>query len=67
MANGADVNVTQHGGWTPLQQAAVAGAAPLVALLLRHGAARDARADDGRDARAMAAAHPEVLALLDQR
>lgn len=45
---GAAVNVAQHGGWTPLHQAAAHGAAALVDLLLAHGADREALSDDGR-------------------
>ena len=45
---GADVNVSQDGGWTPLHQAAAHGNIELVRMLLRYGANPNARAEDGR-------------------
>ncbi len=45
---GADVNVSQNGGWTPLHQAAAHGNTDLVQILLRNGANPNARAEDGR-------------------
>lgn len=45
---GADVNVSQRGGWTPLHQAAAHGNTDLVRLLLRYSANPNARAEDGR-------------------
>jgi len=45
---GADVNVRQPGGFTPLHAAAQGGNAELVELLLERGADRDVRLDDGR-------------------
>lgn len=54
---GAEVNIAQHGGWTPLHQAAAHGAAALVDLLLAHGADRKARSEDGRTPAEMARAN----------
>ena len=45
---GADVNVRQPGGFTPLHAAAQVGNDELVALLLEHGADPHARLDEGR-------------------
>jgi ankyrin repeat protein len=45
---GADVNAVQAGGFTPLHQAAAAGKLDMIALLLEHGARRDARCDQGK-------------------
>ncbi len=63
---GASPNVVQHGGWTPLHQAASHGDRDLVRLLLAHGADPSARSEDGRTPRDMAAAggHVEVAGLL---
>ncbi len=63
---GARVNETQHGGWTPLHQAASHGFTDLVQLLLDRGADRAARSDDGRTPLEMARAggHETVVALL---
>lgn len=47
---GADPNVQQHGGWTPLQQAAAHGHAGMVELLLSHGADPAMKSDDGSTA-----------------
>jgi ankyrin repeat protein len=52
---GADVNAAQHGGWTPLHQAADHNYVEVVSLLLAHGANPSARADDGRAPLDMAA------------
>jgi ankyrin repeat protein len=62
----AGVNVVQHGGWTPLQQAAAHGNAELVQLLLDKGANTSAKADDGRTAIDLArgGGHQRVIALL---
>jgi ankyrin repeat protein len=45
---GADVNVTQAGGFTPLHQAAAAGKQDIVQLLLDHGARKDSRCDQSK-------------------
>ncbi len=45
---GADVNAVQAGGFTPLHQAAAAGKANLVRLLLANGARPDRRCDQGK-------------------
>ena len=63
---GADVNVTQAGGWTPLHEAANHGNIELVRLLIHHGADKAARSDDGRSPLHMAQQghHDAVVALL---
>lgn len=48
LAGGADARPAQHGGWTPLHQAAATGDAALARLLLDHGADPAARSDDGK-------------------
>lgn len=69
IAAGAEVNVTQHGGWTPLHAAALHGNLPLVRLLLDAGAKADARNDTGQTPAGLAKTknHKEVIALLDGR
>jgi ankyrin repeat protein len=69
LTHAADVNVVQHGGWTPLQQAAAHGNIGLVKLLLEKGADISAKADDGRDAVALAQTgnHQAVVDLLEKR
>jgi ankyrin repeat protein len=52
---GADLNVKQHGGWTPLHAAAMHGDEALVNLFLDHGADRDLKSDDGQTAADLAA------------
>ena len=52
--HGAEVNVAQHGGWTPLHQAASNGDQTLVTLLLDSGADRTLNSEDGRSASQMA-------------
>lgn len=68
LEGGADPNVAQAGGWTPLHQASAHGRAAVVELLLSHGAAVDAKSDDNRTAGEMAEAkgHKEIQALLEQ-
>jgi ankyrin repeat protein len=64
--HGANVNVVQEGGWTPLQQAAAHGYARLVEFLLKAGADVSARAADGRTAYDLATGgkHAEAAELL---
>lgn len=63
---GAELNVAQEGGWTPLHQAAAHGEARLVEYLLRHGADPAARSADGRLPADMAegSGHAEAAAAL---
>lgn len=63
---GADVNVAQRHGWTPLHGAAHGGDVEIVTLLIARGADVDARNDDGLTALDMARErrHSEVAALL---
>jgi ankyrin repeat protein len=63
---GADVNATQHGGYTPLLQAAAAGKKDLVLLLLEHGARPDCVCDRGKSAADYAheRGHTEVAEIL---
>lgn len=64
---GADVNATQHGGYTPLLQAAAAGKKDLVLLLLEHGARPDCLCDRGKSAAdyARERGHTELVELLE--
>lgn len=55
LAAGAEVNVAQQGGWTPLHQAAAHGRMEIVEMLLERGADPAARSDDGRTPADMAA------------
>ena len=55
VAAGAPLDETQDGGFTPLHEAATRKLGWLVDLLLAAGAERARRADDGRDAAALAA------------
>jgi hypothetical protein len=66
IAQGADVNFAQAGGYTPLHQAAAAGAKELVAMLLDAGADPSALCDQGKPPVAYAAErnHEETAALL---
>ena len=54
LERGADVNVKQAGGWTPLHQALSSGNADLARALLARGARSDVRSDDGRSPRDLA-------------
>jgi hypothetical protein len=66
LKEGADVNVRDEQGWTPLHHAAMRGAASVVLLLLEKGADVNARASDGATPLHMAAAYsnPNVVDLL---
>jgi hypothetical protein len=66
IAQGADVNFAQAGGYTPMHQAAAAGAKELVAMLLEAGADPSALCDQGKPPVAYAAErhHEETAALL---
>ena len=66
VAAGAEINVAQQGGWTPLHAAAFHGHAPMVEFLLAHGADFRVKADSGQTALAMAVSkkHAEAAALL---
>jgi ankyrin repeat protein len=66
---GADVNAVQHGGYTPLIQAAAAGKKEIVQALLEHGARTDAKCDQGRTALdyARERGHAEIVELLEQK
>jgi ankyrin repeat protein len=48
IAQGADVNMEQAGGYTPLHQAAAAGLEELIQLLLEAGAKQDMRCHQGK-------------------
>lgn len=65
---GADPNVQQHGGWTPLHQAAAHGQGELVELLLAHGADIRTRSEDGQSAeeKATAGGHDDVARRLQR-
>jgi ankyrin repeat protein len=48
IAQGADVNMTQAGGYTPLHQAAAAGLQELTRILIEAGADPSALCDQGK-------------------
>jgi ankyrin repeat protein len=52
---GADPNLRQKGGFVPLHEAAHSDDVEMARLLLDHGADAALTADDGRDARRIAA------------
>jgi uncharacterized protein len=64
--HGAEVDVQQHGGWTPLHAAALHGDRSLVELFINRGADAKMTSDDGKDAAALAesSGHGEIAALL---
>lgn len=66
LAAGADVNATQHGGFTPLHEAAQSGDVELTELFLSAGAELSAKDVDGRTAidLADAAGHEDLAARL---
>ena len=69
IAAGADVNTTQHGGWTALHAAALHGNLPLVRLLLDAGAAPATKNETGKTPADLAKTknHKQVVALLHER
>jgi len=69
IAAGADVNATQHGGWTALHAAALHGNLPLVRLLLDAGADANAKNDTSKTPADLAKTknHHQVIALFHQR
>jgi uncharacterized protein len=64
LSAGADVNATQHGGYTPLHEAAQHGDIELVELFLSAGADPSIRQDDGETPAetAAAAGHVDIAA-----
>src|SRR5574341_693640 len=68
LANGADVNATQHGGYTALHAAAQNGDRAMVDLLLTRGANPSIKSTDGRDAASFARekGHEEITGLFTQ-
>ncbi len=50
LEHGADVNATQHGGWTALHAAAQSGDVEMVKVLLANGADASLRADNNQSA-----------------
>lgn len=67
LAQGADPNATQQGGWTALHAAAQTGNLALASLLLAHGADRRAQADNQQTPLDMALLHgrSEIVPLLE--
>ncbi|NUR19578.1 MAG: ankyrin repeat domain-containing protein [Gemmatimonadaceae bacterium] len=66
---GADVRAKQHGGWTPVHQAAAAGDRGLVVYLLAKGASAGATNDAGTTPASIARerGHAELADYLEQR
>jgi uncharacterized protein len=66
LAQNANVNVAQHGGWTPLHQAAAHGQTEILTMLLQRNANVSAKSEDGRLPVDMAAegGHKESVELL---
>ena len=68
IAAGADVNATQHGGYSPLHEAAQHGDVEMTELFLSAGADPSARTDDGKTPPEIAAAagHADLASRLRQ-
>jgi ankyrin repeat protein len=68
VAQGAEVNVAQHGGWTPLHQAASHGDMQMVQFLLESGADPSLESDDRHTAADMAMENKfgQVAGLLEE-
>lgn len=69
LAAGAQINVSQHGGWTPLHHATADGHEALAELLLDHGADVNIKSDDGTTPIQLAirASHTGMVELLQRR
>lgn len=69
LEGGANPNVKQAGGWTPLHQAAAHGRKQAVELLLSHGADVEAKSADDRTPAQMAEAkgHREIQSLIQRK
>lgn len=63
LAQGADPNLRQEGGWTPLHAAAQVGDPELISLLLEHGADPGLANDAGQTAADLAVARQHVAAV----
>lgn len=66
LTRGADVNIANQAGWTPLMQAALDGSAGIVRELLSHKPDLDAKDQDGKTALDLAVQyqHADVVQLL---
>jgi len=67
LESGADPNVVQAGGWSPLHAVASRGREEIAKLLIEHGASLQAKSEDGRTPLEMAQAkgHAGLETLLD--
>lgn len=68
ITTGAEVNIADNNGWTPLMRAAARGQEEIVGLLLKHGADPTHRNVDGKTASDLAdeAGHHTVMELLEE-